>query len=64
MGWERLLQGLLPYPHPRTGGRDGGCGINIPRKSKFKAHTRKVMIPVGTKQGFPDRGQGTRACCV
>ena len=46
---------MLPSP-PRTGGRDGGCGPTVPRKSKFSTHTRKVMLLIKNQQGLPDRG--------
>ena len=46
---------MLPSP-PRTGGRDGRCGPNVPRKSKFSTHTHKVMLLIKNQQGLPDRG--------
>lgn len=53
----RGLQGLLLL-------RTGGSGISILRKSAFKAHAHDAMIPVTTKQGFPDSDQGKEALCV
>lgn len=41
---------------PRTEGRDGCCGPNVPRKSKFSTHIHKVMPLIKNQQGFPDRG--------